>query len=208
MTASCGQKGPLPPAVTTPPTVVYINPASAQSVPINSLVVIIFNEAMNSSTINASTISLSTGTTGTTVAGSVSSFSGTTAIFTPTSNLLPGTTYTVTVDSTVESAAGIAMGTPYNSIFFTGTTLFTSTITATAGQNGTISPSGAIQVDYFNGFQSFTITPDSGYYVANVLVDGVSIGSVTSYEFTLVETASHTISATFSRITGFSGSGG
>ena len=44
--------------------------------------------------------------------------------------------------------------------------------------------------------QTFTITPDPCYHVTNVLVDGVSVGAVTSYTFTNV-TANHTISASF-----------
>ena len=69
------------------------------------------------------------------------------------------------------------------------------TITATAGANGSISPSGGVVVNHGDN-QSFTITPDTGYHVADVLVDGSSVGAVTSYTFTNV-TADHTIEATF-----------
>lgn len=72
------------------------------------------------------------------------------------------------------------------------------TITASAGANGSISPTGAVVVDY-GGSQGFTITPNTGYQVADVLVDGASVGAVTSYTFTNV-TANHTISASFSLI--------
>ncbi len=71
----------------------------------------------------------------------------------------------------------------------------TYTITASAGANGTISPAGAVVVDY-GGSQTFTITPALNYHVADVLVDGVSVGAVTSYTFTNV-TANHTIAASF-----------
>ena len=71
----------------------------------------------------------------------------------------------------------------------------TFTITATAGANGAITPSGAVTVG-FGGSQAFTITPSTGYHVADVLVDGVSAGAVTSYTFTNV-TANHTIAASF-----------
>lgn len=71
----------------------------------------------------------------------------------------------------------------------------TLTITATAGSNGTISPSGNIKILYgFN--QSFTITPNIGYHVLDLLVDGISVGSVESYTFNNVRT-NHTISASF-----------
>ncbi|MDP3879409.1 MAG: hypothetical protein Q8Q07_03775, partial [Dehalococcoidales bacterium] len=69
------------------------------------------------------------------------------------------------------------------------------TITASAGANGSIAPSGAVTVSSSDN-QSFIITPDTGYHVANVLVDGTPVGAVTSYHFTNV-TANHTISATF-----------
>ena len=69
------------------------------------------------------------------------------------------------------------------------------TITATAGANGTISPSGVVQIVRGNN-QSFTITPNTGYHVGDVVVDGSSVGAVTSYNFTNV-TSGHTISASF-----------
>jgi hypothetical protein len=69
------------------------------------------------------------------------------------------------------------------------------TITASAGSNGSIAPSGAVTVNHGSN-QSFTITPNANYHVADVLVDGSSVGAVTSYSFNNV-TANHTISATF-----------
>src|SRR5439155_12210679 len=69
------------------------------------------------------------------------------------------------------------------------------TITASAGSGGTISPSGALSVPD-GGSQTFTITPGSGYYVQDVLVDGSSVGGVSSYTFSNVH-ANHTIAATF-----------
>jgi probable HAF family extracellular repeat protein len=69
------------------------------------------------------------------------------------------------------------------------------TISATAGTNGSISPAGSVTV-YNGASQTFTITPVAGYRVADVLVDGVSIGAVTTYIFGNV-TADHSIAATF-----------
>jgi hypothetical protein len=69
------------------------------------------------------------------------------------------------------------------------------TITASAGSNGSITPSGAVVVNS-GANQTFTITPATNYHVAGVLVDGASVGAVTSYPFTNV-TANHTISASF-----------
>jgi hypothetical protein len=69
------------------------------------------------------------------------------------------------------------------------------TITATAGSNGSITPSGAVAVAYL-GSQSFTVTPIPGYHIDSVLVDGVNQGGVSSYTFTNV-TANHSIRAVF-----------
>jgi hypothetical protein len=71
----------------------------------------------------------------------------------------------------------------------------TYTITATAGSNGSISPSGNVTVAY-NGTQTFTIARNSGYAVSSVLVDGTDQGAISTYTFTNV-LANHTISATF-----------
>ena len=68
-------------------------------------------------------------------------------------------------------------------------------IGATAGSNGSITPSGVVPVQQ-NDNKTFTIRPDTGYIVADVQVDGVSVGAVTSYTFSDV-TASHTINANF-----------
>ncbi len=68
-------------------------------------------------------------------------------------------------------------------------------ITATAGENGNISPSGKVMVDYGQSM-IFTITPDNGYHIKDVTVDGVSQGAINSYTFSNV-TQDHTISASF-----------
>ena len=69
------------------------------------------------------------------------------------------------------------------------------TIKATAGAGGSISPSGNVSVRE-GGDQTFTIAPDKGYAVANVKIDGKSIGAVKSYTFENVSSP-HTIEAIF-----------
>lgn len=71
----------------------------------------------------------------------------------------------------------------------------TYTTTASAGENGSISPDGAQNVD-FRGSATYTITPDEYYLVEDVKVDGVSVGAVKTYTFENVR-ADHTIAATF-----------
>ena len=70
------------------------------------------------------------------------------------------------------------------------------TITATAGTGGTITPSGAVKVTDGNSL-TFNITPGAGMHIADVTVDGISVGAPPVYAFNNV-TASHSIAATFS----------
>jgi hypothetical protein len=91
----------------------------------------------------------------------------------------PRTDTNVTGDITVEASFAID----------------TFTITASHGAHGAISPEGDVSVAY-GGDQTFTITANTGYRIADVLVDGVSVGKVHSYPFTNV-TVNHTIAASF-----------
>jgi hypothetical protein len=118
------------------------------------------------------------------------------------------TTFTITPDSCSTIADvlvdGVSVGAVTEYTFTNVTTSHTIhasftpipyTITASAGANGSISPAGEVVVSC-GADQMFTITPDACYRVANVLVDGISVGTVTTYTFNDV-TANHTISATF-----------
>jgi hypothetical protein len=71
------------------------------------------------------------------------------------------------------------------------------TISASAGAGGSISPTGNVGVNYGDS-QTFTITANTGYYIVDVKVNGSSVGAVSSYTFTNVQTA-YTISATFAQ---------
>lgn len=71
----------------------------------------------------------------------------------------------------------------------------TYTITASTGANGTISPLGASSISSGAG-KTYTITPNPGYQVDAVMVNGISVGAVTSYVFANV-TANQTIAASF-----------
>ena len=74
------------------------------------------------------------------------------------------------------------------------------TIKATAGAGGTISPSGNAAVLYGRN-KTFTIRPDNGYAIADVKIDGQSIGAVKTYTFERVK-GDHTIEAVFMKATG------
>ena len=69
------------------------------------------------------------------------------------------------------------------------------TITATAGANGSISPSGKVEV-VEGADQAFSITANEGYEIESLKVDGTAVSTATSYIFTNVR-AAHTIEATF-----------
>jgi outer membrane protein assembly factor BamB len=71
----------------------------------------------------------------------------------------------------------------------------TFTIVASAGESGSISPSGTITVNYVPNL-TFTITPDEGYRIKDVIVDEVSVGAVSTYTFKDIS-SDHSIKAIF-----------
>jgi hypothetical protein len=94
----------------------------------------------------------------------------------------------------LDDAKRVALQNSLMTKFITNATL-SYTITASAAANGSISPVGATSV--VQGYdKTYTITANSGYVVSTVLVDGVSVGAVTSYTFSNVS-ANHTIAASF-----------
>ena len=115
---------------------------------------------------------------------------------------LSGTTLTVTRTGTFK----IKVSTVADGIFAAGEKTVTLTvdngtilyaITATAGANGSISPSGTVKVAS-GGSQTFTITPATGYEIDTLKVDGSAVSSATSYTFSNVDKA-HTIEAIFKK---------
>ncbi len=129
------------------------------------------------------TMSLSTGT---------GALTGTTTQLTNASGLATFSNLSVNqagVKNITASASGLTAA--VSSAF----TLTTYTITASSGANGTISPTGAVNV-ISGGSQTFTMIPNAGFAVSSVLVDGISQGAVVSYPFDSV-TTNHTISVTF-----------
>ncbi|MDD5188047.1 MAG: hypothetical protein PHF57_07545 [Methanoregula sp.] len=84
------------------------------------------------------------------------------------------------------------------------------TITPSAGHGGSILPRDPVIVEY-GGIVDLLITPETGYHIADVFVDGVSIGSRNEYTFMNIE-KNHTLSASFAinrfAITTLAGSGG
>lgn len=124
---------------------------------------------------------------------------------TPTFTITPALGYDVTAitvngTNVISSAVATATGYTYTFPAVTANRTLTAsteikhfTITKTAGANGTIT--GPATVDYGSN-ATYQIVPSDGYLVENVMVDGMSVGAVSTYTFHNV-TADHTINATF-----------
>lgn len=96
---------------TTAPIVMSTDPNNnASGVALNKVVTATFNMPMDALTINTSTFTLKQGTT--TIVGSVS-YSGSTATFTPTSNLSSGNTYTATITTGAKNTLGTPLANDY-----------------------------------------------------------------------------------------------
>jgi hypothetical protein len=123
--------------------------------------------------------------------------------FTFTTATTTGSSYNVSVFTqpvgqtcTVSSGSGSVTGANVTSVSVTCTTN-TYTITASTGANGTVTPIGVTTKNYGDSQAYAIATSTAGYHVADILVDGSSVGtSSLTYTFTNI-TANHTISATF-----------
>ncbi len=117
------------------PIVVSSDPAANEvNVAINKTVTATFSEVMNAATITNSTFSLKQGAN--TIAGTVT-FSGTTASFDPTTNLLPGTPYTATITTGVKNGSGVPLANNYIWTFTTGTAMAPTVMSTDPANNAT-----------------------------------------------------------------------
>jgi hypothetical protein len=117
-------------AVVTPPTVTSTDPANtATGVGLNQKVAATFSEGMDASTITAATFTLMQGATS--VSGFVS-YSGTTAIFAPASNLTANTAYTATITTGAKDLASNALASSYVWSFTTGAAAIVTPPTVTS----------------------------------------------------------------------------
>ena len=124
------------PAAPTQPTVTSTVPANgASGVPTSSKLSATFSTTMDSATITPSTFTLAQGSTP--VTGAVT-YSGTTAVFTPSSALAPNKTFTATFTTGAKDQAGNALASNYVWSFSTGVNADTTplTVTSTAPVSG------------------------------------------------------------------------
>jgi uncharacterized repeat protein (TIGR02543 family) len=216
ITASAGTGGTITPSgiitvdygtsktfTITPNTGYRIQDVLVNGTSVGATSTVTYNYVTADSTIQASfalktyTITASAGTGGSiSPSGSVSVNHGTNKTF----SITPNTGYRI-VDVLVDGSSVGAVSSYTFSNVTAGHTISTSfatntyTITASAGTGGTISPSGSVSVNYGAG-QTFSIAANAGYLIQNVLVDGASVGAVSSYPFTAVS-ANHTIAVSF-----------
>lgn len=100
----------------------------------------------------------------------------------------PGETIVVQSDITISAIWQDIPGTPVTQIY---------SVTAQAGAGGSISPAGISNVLQYSDI-AYTITPESGYEISDVIVDGANIGLTASYTFERV-TTNHSITAVFEK---------
>jgi len=161
-----------------------------QSVETTSYQALPWNYTLNGSVINIST------TAG--ISGPISISLGKTGLTTNSKLLHYESGSWNDITSSVDLTRNQISGTASSLSLFAVADAYYPTITASIGslsKCGSISPSGAV-VAAANGSKTFTISTGTGYVVHDVLVDGVSVGAVSSYTFTNL-TTDHSIVATF-----------
>ena len=106
------------------------------------------------------------------------------------------TDITTSVDTVAHYVYGLTNSFSVFAVMEPNNTPAASTITPTSGPGGSITPATAQVVAYGSDSDTFTVIPQSGYHIADVFVDGVSVGAISSHTFRNV-TSDHTISASF-----------
>ncbi len=130
------------------PTVISTDPANnATGVLLNKIITANFSELMNPLTINATSFTLSQGTT--IITGAVT-YSGTTASFKPTTNLLPGLVYTATITTGAKNSVGTSLANNYVFTFTTGTLVAPLVISTDPVNNATAVSLNKIVTATFN----------------------------------------------------------
>ena len=163
------------------PTVNSTNPSNgATAVAINSAIAVTFSKAMMPSTVGTATFTLKQGTTA--VSGTVT-FTGVTALFTPSSNLAAGTEYTATITTGVKDLAGNALASDYVWSWTTGATADTTapTVTGTINVNGAtnVAINSQIGATFSEGMDPLTLTDVN--FTLKRTATGAAVAGTVSY---------------------------
>jgi uncharacterized repeat protein (TIGR02543 family) len=174
----------------TPPTVISTDPTNgATCVALNKQIAATFSMPMNASTITTATFTLME-TQGTTFVSGTVSYVGTTATFTPLSNLKPNTTYIATITTGVQDSSSCCCNPMASNYAWSFTTVapYTIRISSNPTAGGTTSGVGFTNgVGTFNSCSSVTVTaaPNTGYTFTN-WTEGVTVVTTNpSYTFTV-----------------------
>jgi hypothetical protein len=177
-TTGCKKNDSAQPSSSAPtnPLVTAKSPAASTSnVPLNKVISVSFDQAMDASTLNSTTFTLKQGAIN--VAGTVA-YQGTTATFMPTAPLTAGTTYTVSLTTGVKSSAGLELAAINSWTFATG-----SNATGLAAVNlGTASNYVILAKTAINNSPTSNITGDLGLSpAATSYITGFSLTNATGY---------------------------
>ncbi|MGV8123299.1 MAG: Ig-like domain-containing protein [Candidatus Xenobiia bacterium LiM19] len=163
-----------------PPSVSSTTPSNAQiSVSINTKVTVLFSMSMLASSLSTDTFYLQSSQGK--VEGAVTT-DGSTAIFTPSSALLPLTTYTAVISGNVKNTAGLSMGTDYTWSF-------------TTGEKPDTTPPQVKETSPVSGAASI----DTGATISAVFTKNIDPATVTSSTFT-VTSSKAAVSGTISTL--------
>ena len=168
-------------AVNTLPTVTSTDPdTDATGVALDKQIAATFSKAMDPTTVTSSTYILQQGTTS--ISGFVS-YSGTTALFTPASNLTASTKYTATITIGAKDLTSNALANNYVWSFTTTSgASYNVALSSLPTAGGTTSGAGT-----FNSGSSVTVTatPNTGYNFINWTDGGIAVSTSANYTFTI-----------------------
>lgn len=179
------------------PTITAQSPVSAAvDLSQGAVVTATFSESMDPATINSGTFFVKDSNNNV-ILGAVS-YSGLVATFTPSLPLAWNTTFTATITTGVADTFGNTLAAAKTWSFTTRPGVYAVTLTPVV--NGSVTSDAADLVNVADGSNIvFTITPNAGYHIADVTLDGVSVlTSVSNNSYTLNNViAAHTVAVSF-----------
>jgi len=176
---------------TTPPTIILTNPVSgATGVSTNQTITATFSEPMDPATITASgTFTVAVAGVGGAAISGIVSYAGSTATFTPTSNLAPNTQFTATITTAAKDLSGNALiaGVVPDPWSFTtaaspNTTSPTITLTSPANATTNVLLNTAVNATFSQPMNPVTITAAGTFTLAVAGVGGAAVAGNVTYD--------------------------